>query len=37
MEEYERTADDLAAARELAEVDDTFAAEADELSERLAG
>src|ERR687893_157800 len=37
MEEYERTADDLAAARELAEVDESFAAEAAELSERLAG
>ena len=28
MEEYQRTAGDLAAAQELAEVDDTFAAEA---------
>ena len=37
MEEYSRTADDLAAARELAEVDETFAAEAAELSERLTG
>ena len=36
MEEYERTAADLAAARELAEVDETFAVEADELTERLA-
>jgi peptide chain release factor 1 len=35
MDEYERTAADLAAARELAEVDDTFAVEAAELSERL--
>ncbi|HLL63388.1 MAG TPA: peptide chain release factor 1 [Propionibacteriaceae bacterium] len=37
MEEYERTADDLAAARELAEVDEAFGVEAVELSERLAG
>ena len=37
MDEYERTADDLAAARELAEVDESFATEATELSERLAG
>jgi peptide chain release factor 1 len=37
MEEYQRTAGDLAAAQELAEVDDTFAAEAAELTERLAG
>jgi peptide chain release factor 1 len=37
MDEYERTADDLAAARELAEDDEAFAVEATELSERLAG
>jgi peptide chain release factor 1 len=36
MEEYERTAADLAAARELAEVDDTFTVEVSELAERLA-
>jgi peptide chain release factor 1 len=36
MEEYERTAADLAAARELAEVDDSFGVEAAELAERLA-
>jgi len=36
MDDYERTAADLAAARELAEVDDTFAVEAAELTERLA-
>jgi peptide chain release factor 1 len=36
MEEYERIVADLAAAEELAEVDDTFAVEAAELTERLA-
>ena len=36
MDEYERTAADLAAAKELAEVDDTFAVEAAELTQRLA-
>jgi peptide chain release factor 1 len=36
MDEYERTAADLAAANELAEVDDTFAVEAAELTQRLA-
>jgi peptide chain release factor 1 len=36
MDEYERTAADLAAARELAEVDDTFSVEVAELTERLA-
>ncbi|HWI00667.1 MAG TPA: peptide chain release factor 1 [Propionibacteriaceae bacterium] len=36
MDEYERTAADLAAAKELAEVDDSFAVEAVELTERLA-
>ena len=36
IDEYERTAADLAAARELAEADDTFAAEAAELTDRLA-
>ena len=36
MDEYERTAADLAAAKELAELDDTFAVEATELAERLA-
>src|SRR5215210_3588542 len=36
MDNYERTAADLAAAKELAEVDDTFAVEAGELTERLA-
>jgi peptide chain release factor 1 len=36
MDEYERTAADLAAAKELAEVDDTFAVEATELTQRLA-
>jgi peptide chain release factor 1 len=36
IDDYERTAADLAAARELAEVDDTFAVEAAELTERLA-
>ncbi len=36
MEEYERTADDLAAARELAEADESFAAEAVQLDARLA-
>ncbi len=35
MEDYERTAADLAAAKELAEADDTFAVEAAELTERL--
>ena len=36
MADYERTADDLAAARELAEVDESFAAEAVQLDARLA-
>jgi peptide chain release factor 1 len=36
MDEYERTAADLTAAKELAEVDDTFVVEAAELTERLA-
>ena len=36
MDEYERIAADLAAARELAEVDDTFTVEVAELTERLA-
>jgi peptide chain release factor 1 len=36
MDEYERTAADLTAANELAEVDDSFAVEAAELTERLA-
>ena len=36
IEDYQRTADDLAAAREFAEVDDTFAAEVDELTGHLA-
>ena len=31
MDEYERLADDLTAARELAEDDETFAAEAEDL------
>ena len=36
MDSYERVADDLAAARELAEVDEGFAAEATELEAELA-
>ena len=36
MDEYERTADDLAAARELAEADESFAVEAVQLDTRLA-
>ena len=36
MDSYERVADDLAAARELAEVDETFAAEAIDLEAELA-
>ena len=36
MDDYERVADDLAAARELAEVDEAFAAEATELEAELA-
>ena len=35
MDEYHRLTDDLAAARELAADDETFAAEADELEARL--
>ena len=37
MDEYERLTDDLAAARELAPEDETFAAEAEELEHKLAG